>query len=363
MKNKLSSLMISAPNQNPGLLIVHGNGITEVVDRKRTTGYTVHGDKLYRSIQHQNFCEIQLIKKNRSMSYIFNDLKDIHDIKIINDKLYIVSTGTNEIAIFDLNLNLIDVKKFPGNGDAWHINCLVQVNDIVCVTAFCASTEHYAYKGKTKNSGFLIDIESRKVLIDKLSQPHSPLVIDNMLVICDSETERLLVYDDFRLAKKIDLGGYARGLSFDKHYIFVGLSKSRNASCLAHGSAKIIILDRATFKVLDGIELPCDEIYQISNFDICNLDIKRLNFFNLYDQSDVDRSLRDATTKIDKELEQAKRGLQAKDKELEQTKQGLQAKDKELEQIKRELIAMHLTSSWKMTRPLRKAKSMFRLIK
>ena len=65
----------------------------------------------------------------------------------------------------------------------------------------------------------------------------------------------------------------------------------------------------------------------------------------------------------DNELEQAKQGLQAKDNELEQAKQRLQAKDNDLEQIKHELISMYLSKSWKMTRPLRQSKRIFRLKK
>ena len=65
----------------------------------------------------------------------------------------------------------------------------------------------------------------------------------------------------------------------------------------------------------------------------------------------------------DQELEQVKQGLQAKDQELEQANQGLQAKDNELEQIKHELVAMRLSTSWKITRPLRKVKRFFRLKK
>jgi hypothetical protein len=51
---------------------------------------------------------------------------------------------------------------------------------------------------------------------------------------------------------------------------------------------------------------------------------------------------------------QTKQKLQAKNHELEQAKQTLQAKYRELEQLKNELLSMHLSGSWRMTRPLRK---------
>lgn len=100
----------------------------------------------------------------------------------------------------------------------------------------------------------------------------------------------------------------------------------------------------------------------VSNLNEAELDAKfdelRQQLFDnqsLFYNGDILKSMQ--------ELEQAKQVLQAKDKELEQAKQGLQAKDKELEQIKHELIAMHLSTSWKITRPLRKIKKFFRIEK
>jgi hypothetical protein len=62
----------------------------------------------------------------------------------------------------------------------------------------------------------------------------------------------------------------------------------------------------------------------------------------------------------DDELKQAKQGLQVKDDELELAKQMLNNKDCELEQVKYELAALHLSGSWRMTRPVRKLKRFFR---
>lgn len=77
---------------------------------------------------------------------------------------------------------------------------------------------------------------------------------------------------------------------------------------------------------------------------------------------ELEQSRQGLQTKVE-ELVQARQGLQTKEQELKQAKQGLQAKDKELEQIKRELISMYLCKSWKIMRPLRRAKRFLRFKK
>nr|WP_152029920.1 hypothetical protein [Pseudomonas sp. LPH1] len=76
----------------------------------------------------------------------------------------------------------------------------------------------------------------------------------------------------------------------------------------------------------------------------------------------------------DQELARARQGLQAKDRELAQVKQGLQAKKQELVQVEHELnskerelkaltyelISIHMSNSWKLTRPFRQLKRMLR---
>lgn len=60
------------------------------------------------------------------------------------------------------------------------------------------------------------------------------------------------------------------------------------------------------------------------------------------------------------EVTQAKRNYQAKHQALLEKKRSLQEKDTELEQTKRELISIYLSNSWKLTRPLRQIKRIFK---
>lgn len=61
------------------------------------------------------------------------------------------------------------------------------------------------------------------------------------------------------------------------------------------------------------------------------------------------------------EVEQVRQGLKAKEVQLEQVRQGLQAKELELKQVQQEVISICLSNSWKITRPLRQAKRLFRI--
>ena len=90
-----------------------------------------------------------------------------------------------------------------------------------------------------------------------------------------------------------------------------------------------------------------------------------------------DQELKQAKQELqvtDQELALARQGLQARDQELAQVKQGLQAKKQELVRVEHELnskgrelkaltyelISIHMSNSWKLTRPFRQLKRMLR---
>ncbi|MBP7227154.1 MAG: DUF4915 domain-containing protein, partial [Aliarcobacter sp.] len=208
--NKIN-LIVSCPN-NGGLIHIK-NGKQIVIDRLGTTGICYGNNNFYRAIQHQNFSEIVVYSKDEEkFSIIHRDIKDIHDLYYFNNSLFIVSTSTNEIIKLDNNYKIDKKYKFQGSGDAWHLNCLEVINGRLYVSAFCIYKEHYNYKGKTYEKGFLIDVLNGDILIEQLSQPHTPKFDNGLIYLCDSETKTLKVFKDNNLINNIELDSYTRGL-------------------------------------------------------------------------------------------------------------------------------------------------------
>jgi hypothetical protein len=48
-------------------------------------------------------------------------------------------------------------------------------------------TKHRGYKGKTNGRGLVVDLETRKVVVKGLSQPHSLVSDGDNLLLCNSE--------------------------------------------------------------------------------------------------------------------------------------------------------------------------------
>jgi len=275
------NLLVSCPNTDGGLVQVL-KGKAHRVDHSGTTGMHYFQNKLIRSVQHSDFTEFLVYNEDNSyVSIILRELSDIHDLLVFKDLLYVVSTGTNEVVTLDASYKIQKRYKFDGEGDAWHLNCLEVINDRVCVSAFCNFKEHYNYKGKTLNNGFLIDVESEVVLIDKLSQPHSPKFDGEHLYICDSEKKSLKKFDHKNnLIDEITFGSYTRAICIDGNNLYVGLSKSRNIDDNSE-EAQILVLDKNTFDILGKILIPCSEIYNIQLLDGQEPFIKKevLNFY------------------------------------------------------------------------------------
>ncbi|MFZ3053061.1 MAG: DUF4915 domain-containing protein, partial [Sulfuricurvum sp.] len=261
------NLLVSCPNTDGGLVQVI-KGKANRIDQSGTTGLRNFNNKLIRSIQHSDFAEFLVYDEDNSyVSIIHRELRDIHDLLVFDDLLYVVSTGTNEVVALDTSYKIKKCYKFDGDGDAWHLNCLEVINGRVCVSAFCNFKEHYRYKGKTLNSGFLIDVESEVVLIDKLSQPHSPKFDGEYLYICDSEKKSLKKFDiKNNLVNEITFGSYTRAICIDGNNLYVGLSKSRNIDDNSE-EAQILVLDKNSFDILGKILIPCSEIYNIELFN------------------------------------------------------------------------------------------------
>ncbi len=258
------NLIVSCPNE--GGLVHIQKGIPTYLDSISTTGICIYEGRLFRCIQNTIDTPLRMIVygKEGKVSLVFPDIRDVHDILGYEGRLFVVSTGTNEV--FEVSAESYEVLtrfKFKGKGDAWHLNCLEAHESSLVLTAFGKFRRHRGYKGKTPGKGIAIDLLTGKIILKGFSQPHSPKIIDGRLFVCDSEKKTVERIDLQSGSKTIlEFENYTRGISFSDEYIFVGVSSSRNIARESK-SSKVVVLNRKTLERMHEIELRYSEIYSI----------------------------------------------------------------------------------------------------
>ena len=258
------NLIVSCPNDGGLVRILNGEPV--YVDRYSTTGLCFHEGKLFRCLQNSIDTPLEMIvyAKQRNYSLVLPEIRDVHDILSYDGKLFMVSTGSNEIfEVSAQSFEILDRFKLKGKGDAWHLNCLEVHENRLLVSAFGKFRRHRGYKGRTVKAGIVFDLISGKTLYRGFSQPHSPKIIDNRLFICDSEQRKIHRIDLKTGARRsIEFENYTRGIAYSDKYIYIGVSSSRNIAQELKTS-KIVVLDRMTLERLHEIRLEFSEIYSI----------------------------------------------------------------------------------------------------
>jgi len=251
------NLLVSAPNG--GGLFALRNGSVWHVDGQSSTGIDVRNGALLRSLQPDGW------RFYGRAAPALPDVPDLHDVRIVEDGFMAVGTQDNIILRFDRAGREIRRWVLPGEPDSAHVNCLACWQGRWVFSAFGDFDTHRGYKQGTRGLGFVRSLEDGQTLISGLSQPHSLTPWGKDLLLADSETQSLARYDRHgRLRRRVDLGGYTRGIAVGRSALFVGLSQSRNlGNDPVSDSASILALDPARWSVRARLPLPTREIYDI----------------------------------------------------------------------------------------------------
>jgi acetolactate synthase-1/2/3 large subunit len=192
-------------------------------------------------------------------------LVDAHDALWHDGALVVAATSSNSLLWLDAGGEVTRSWKGAGDGDAWHINSLVVHEGRLLACAFGRFAEHrgWAVPGAAREQGIVFDVESGETVIGGLTCPHHPFRLDGRWAVCDSADKVLVVFEDGgRVAQRVALGAWTRGVALAGDRLYVGLSAHRHEQPGVR--AAVAILDRLTLAELARVELPAREVYALA---------------------------------------------------------------------------------------------------
>lgn len=164
---------------------------------------------------------------------LVKETKDIHSVCISGNEIIVVSTGTNEIHYFSLNVILKDKEARPikkvstrltsnTTSDIIHLNGINLHQDQILVSGFGAIKQDSRWA--VAEDGFVLNMSSGEILSNNLLRhPHSVFVNGDDLYYCESG-EGKIYKNNQAIIHSCD--GYVRGLSVtsDSSKIYFGIS-------------------------------------------------------------------------------------------------------------------------------------------
>ncbi len=255
---------------------------------KSATGLALGNGKLFVTYSPWKKTFISILDEDRFSCLHYQELKEVrdgHSIMFHDSKLYIVSTGTDEVICYQIapNLELIRPeivwRASRSKRDFHHINSIVQVDGDILISAFGKKDGR---SWKTATNGMIFNLTRGQVIKTGIVHPHSLSVHHGMLYFCGSYTgEFASIKDDSPI---FTLRGYARGVTWlSDEYVCIAISKRhRDAKLLkfveqflfknSYGKgSKIYIGDIKRKRVVKSIDLShyAPEIYDLLTIKVC----------------------------------------------------------------------------------------------
>jgi hypothetical protein len=244
------------------------NDRVEQLDELSSTGLALKDGLLARALRTGDEPgvpgEILLYDERGARRYDRVDcVSDIHDLEWHDGRLAVASTSSNSV-VWLSPAGTVDYEwNAPGEGDAWHLNGLILKEGRMHASAFGRKCVHRAWDiAPREGSGFVLDLESGEEVLRGLSCPHSPRFFDDRWTVCNSAHDSVVQFEPNGSIRRVGcLKGWTRGIAFTREFVFVGESAGRGLDNAQHAS--VAVLDRGTWEIVDRIELPASEIYDL----------------------------------------------------------------------------------------------------
>lgn len=249
------------------------------------------------------------VNKGKSIEYRLSDLRDVHEISLLGDYLWIANSGYDQVVCFDtrreveikrIELNSfrsetergekvsVDEKEIVKPVDKFHCNQVFEGFDGELYGLVHHVNGKQVFKKlaekaiKMQGNGGLINLKTGKWHKLNLKGPHSVRKVRQNYWLLDSGNCTINVYDpDWNLLKRIDTGGWGRGAWFyeTKNYFYSGISETRRRYLgLLGGRGKkelpnmVQIIDAVNFQKVDHIIIK-EGIEQINNIYLVERDV------------------------------------------------------------------------------------------
>lgn len=268
-------LLISAFGEasGGGLFAFDGDTI-ERVDFVASRGLAPDGERLVRILDSPvdslgSAGEILTYDERGVRSYQRVDrLVDPHDVLWHGDSLVAVSSFYNAVLWISPSGDVVREWRAPGELDSWHVNGVYEWGERLIGCAFGRYERFRQWsEGPFEHRGTVFDVETGEDLFTGLSCPHQPRFLDGTWVVCNSGLRELLVVDPKtgRPSVRVQLEGWTRGLTWSDDFVFVGESVNRldRNTSRSPRTAAVAILDRHTWKLIDRLPVPAQEIYDL----------------------------------------------------------------------------------------------------
>ena len=248
-----------------GLVLLDGRRV-EQIDRLPTTGLARSGSRVARArfdpTETARTGEILLYGPgglDRRLSVA--ELADPHDLAWDEELLVAVSPLGNAVSWIDAEGHVVRRWQPPGTGDCRHLNGVAVHAGRVLVTAFGRFARHREWAVRNREgTGILLDAASDTVVAVGFSSPHSPRVVDGRLLLCDSgRSDLVALTPGGRVERRVRLTGWTRGIAVAGDHVYVGESVRREEE----GSATVAVLTREGLVLVDRVELPVREVYDL----------------------------------------------------------------------------------------------------
>ena len=227
--------------------------------------------------------ELLIFDKNLTLKAIhpLGHVRDGHSICIKDSKLYIASTGSDQVFEISISDDFKNIReevfwtspdRNPEKQDNIHINSMAIINGALHISAF-GKKEDDNWKA-TKN-GYCLNIENDEYLAEGIFHPHTLLELNGRPIVCESQTGSLWIKEEGSnsIKKQIMLGGYIRGLAFDGEFYYAGRSADRkisrstgkaNTDVNKSKTSALLKLDK-DFNLVEEFSLDglCSEVYDI----------------------------------------------------------------------------------------------------
>ena len=248
-----------------GLVLLKG-GCVEQIDCFPTTGLASAGGCIARA----RFDPAETARTGEVLLYgpdgldkrlAVPGLADPHDLAWDGELLVAVSTLGNAVSWLDGGGHVVRRWEPPGTGDCRHLNGVAVHAGRVLVTAFGRFARHREWAVRSRSGlGILLDAASDTVVAGGFSSPHSPRVVDGRVLLCDSgRSDLVALTPGGRVGRRVRLSGWTRGIAVAGDHVYVGESVRRGED----GLASVAVLSRAGLALVDRVELPVREVYDL----------------------------------------------------------------------------------------------------